>query len=277
MSYLNGRVVVITGAGSGFGRLVAQKAAGRGARIVACDVNESALQETLESITSAGQAAMGQSADVTVATDLNSVVSAAVEAYDGVDVLINSAGIMPLAYYSDHAKALDAWHRCIDINFKGVLNGITAVYDQMIAQGRGHVVNLSSIYSNFPLAGAAVYGATKAAVNFLSDALRQESQGKIKVTTVRPTGIPITGISSEVVNIEAGASIVGLQGDVFAERLGAMMSGDGEAGWTNAGSIEYFMLSPELLCDQILYAIDQPWGVVISDLTVRASGEVFTV
>ena len=49
--------------------------------------------------------------------------------------------------------------RCIDINIKGVLNGIVAVYDTMIAQGRGHIVNLSSIYSNFPVVGAGVYGA----------------------------------------------------------------------------------------------------------------------
>ena len=277
MSYLHDRVVMITGAGNGFGKLVAEKAASRGAKIVACDIDEAALEQTLDAIINAGGAALGQRADVTVASELTALVTAAVDTFGSLDVLINNAGIMPLAYYSDHAEALEAWHRCIDINFKGVLNGITSVHDQMLAQGRGHVVNLSSIYSNFPLAGAAVYGATKAAVNFLSDALRQESQGRIKVTTIRPTGIPITGISSAVVNIQAGAGIVGTQGQVFAERLGAMMEGSGENGWSDQSSIEYFMLAPELLCDQILYAIDQPWGVVISDLTVRASGEVYTV
>ena len=62
-----------------------------------------------------------------------------------------------------------------------MLHGIVAVYDQMIEQGRGQVINLSSIYGNHPIYGAAVYGATKAAVNFLSESLRQESQGRIKV------------------------------------------------------------------------------------------------
>ena len=63
---------------------------------------------------------------------------------------------MPLAFYADHAQASAAWNRCIDINIKGVLNGIIAVHDVMIAQGRGHIVNLSSIYGNFPVVGAAV-------------------------------------------------------------------------------------------------------------------------
>ncbi len=277
MSHLQERVVMITGAGGGFGRLVASKAAARGARIVACDIDEAALAETLAAITAEGGVAMGQVGDVTVADDLVRLVAAAVDGYGAVDILINNAGIMPLAYYADHGEALDVWHRCIDINIKGVLNGTVAVHDQMMAQGRGHVVNLSSIYSNFPLKGAAVYGATKAAVNFLSDALRQESQGRIKVTTIRPTGIPLTGIGSAVVNMDAGAGIVGANAEAFGERFGALLEGSGEEGWTSPDSIEYFMLAPELLCDQILYAIDQPWGVVISDLTVRAGGEVYVV
>ncbi len=277
MSHLANRVVMITGAGSGFGRLVACKAAERGARIVACDIDEATLNETLALITDAGGTAMGKVADVTVAEDLSGLVAAAVAEYGAVDVLLNNAGTMPLAYYSDHAEALAAWHRCIDINIKGVLNGTVAVHDQMMQQGRGHIVNLSSIYSNFPLKGAAVYGATKAAVNFLSEALRQESQGRIKVTTVRPTGIPLTGIGSAVVNMEAGAGIVGVNAEAFGERFGAMLEGGGQPGWTDPESMEYFMLAPELLCDQILYAIDQPWGVVISDLTVRSSGEVYVV
>ena len=74
---------------------------------------------------------------------------------------------MPLAFHADHALAAAAWNRCIDINFKGVMHGIMAAHDPMINQGRGHIVNLSSIYSNFPVVGAGVYGATKAAVNFL--------------------------------------------------------------------------------------------------------------
>ena len=277
MSHIENRVIVITGAGGGFGRLVACRAAALGARIVAGDINEEELEITVDSIRSAGGQACGLRADVTNPDDMASLVEKAVDAFGSVDVLVNNAGIMPLAFFSDHQAALPAWHQCIDINFKGVLNGIVAAYDQMIAQGRGHIVNLSSIYSNFPVRGAAVYGATKAAVNYLSDSLRQESQGRIKVTTVRPTGIPLTGIGSAVVNVEAGVGIVGSNAEAFAERFESMLEGTMPTELSSADNVEYFMLAPELLADQILYAIDQPWGVSISDLTVRASGEMYVL
>ena len=277
MSHIQGRVIAITGAGGGFGRLVASKAAERGGLIAACDINGDELEQTVEAITAAGGSALAVKGDVTQAGDMAALVAAAVERYGCLDVMVNNAGTMPLAYFADHANALDAWHRCIDINLKGVLNGITAAYDQMISQGRGHIINLSSIYSNFPLKGAAVYGATKAAVNFLSEALRQESHGKIKVTTVRPTGIPITGIGSAVVNMEAGAGIVGTNADAFDERFVALLEGGGREEWNDPTNIEYFMLAPDLLADQIIYAMDQPWGVSIADLTVRASGDLFVV
>lgn len=212
MSYPKDKVVMITGAASGFGRLVACKVAARGACVVGGDVNEAELaRNTVEMVTSTDGRMVGLRADVRDPADMSAMVLAALEQFGKVDVLINNAGIMPLAFFADHNEAAAAWNHCIDINFKGVLNGICAVHDQMIAQGAGHIVNLSSIYGNYPVRGAAVYGATKAAVSFISEALRQEPQGRIKVTTIRPTGIPTTGISSGVVNFDAGAGIVGAQ------------------------------------------------------------------
>ena len=200
MSNVAGKVVVITGGGSGFGRLVSQKSASLGAKVVAADIDEKSVEETVTSIANAGGDAIAVTADVTDLGQMRTLATRAVEAFGAIDVMVNNAGVMPLAFYSDHENAADAWARCIDINIKGVLFGTIAVYDQMIAQGRGHVINLSSIYGNQPVAGAAVYGASKAAVNFLSDALRQESQGKIKVTTIRPTGVPGTALGEGVIN-----------------------------------------------------------------------------
>jgi NADP-dependent 3-hydroxy acid dehydrogenase YdfG len=196
-----------------------------------------------------------------------------VEQFGRVDVMVNNAGVMPLAFYADHGEALGAWHRCIDINIKGVLNGTVAVYDQMIEQGRGHIVNLSSIYGNFPVVGAAVYGATKAAVNFLSEALRVESQGRIKVTIVKPTGVPGTNLGAAIINPEAIVGILGQNAAAYMQLAQADARGELSAVQTDPERIEYFALEPAYLADQIVYAINQPWGVSVGDITIRASGD----
>ncbi len=275
MNYLDGKVIVITGAGSGFGRLVAEMTAARGARVVAADIDEVAVRDVVEGIVATGGAATHRRADVTLRSEINELAAFAVDTFGALDVMVNNAGVMPLAFFSDHALAADAWDRCIDINFRGVLNGITAVYDQMITQGRGQIVNISSIYGNFPNAGAAVYGATKAAVNVLSDALRMESQGKIKVTTVRPTGVPGTGLGAGVLNLDALVGILGANTASYMDSIVAHMSGTLPDALADVDRVTYWTISPEQLAEQVVYVIDQPWGVSISDITVRASGEEF--
>ncbi|MCR9277204.1 MAG: SDR family oxidoreductase [Pseudomonadaceae bacterium] len=273
MSYLNGKVVVITGAGGGFGRLVAEKSAARGAKIVGADINAEALLETQARVEAAGGSARTEVTDVSDLGQMKSLARAALEAFGQIDIWINNAGIMPLAFFSDHEQAVDAWSRCIDINIKGVMNGIIAAHDPMIEAGRGHVVNLSSIYSNFPVVGAAVYGASKAAVNFLSESLRVETQGKIKVTIVRPTGVPATGLAGAVVNPDAVVGILGQNTAAYGQQMAAFATGDLPAELADSDNVEYLSLAPEHLADQIIYAIDQPWGVSIGDITVRASGD----
>ncbi|MEO1064137.1 MAG: SDR family oxidoreductase [Actinomycetota bacterium] len=271
--HISGKVIVVTGAASGFGRLLTAKLSAAGASVVATDVAEEALLESVDEATSAGGTASAHVADVTDLAAMRSVVATAVERFGAVDVIINNAGVMPLAFYADHARAAEAWDRCIDVNLKGVLNGIIAAHDQMIEQGRGHVVNLSSIYGNHPVAGAAVYGATKAAVSFLSDALRVESQGRIKVTTIRPTGVPGTGLGEGIVNPEAIGGILGTALPEYMGQVMAVAAGEGAPEQVDPDRIEYLVLDPELLADQIVHTIDQPWGVSISDVTVRASGD----
>jgi NADP-dependent 3-hydroxy acid dehydrogenase YdfG len=215
---------------------------------------------------------------VTDRADTNELAAFAVETFGAIDVLVNSAGTMPLAFCADHAAAAEAWDRCIDVNFKGVLHGITAVHDQMIAQGRGHIVNISSIYGNAPVVGAGVYGATKAAVNVLSESLRAESQGRIKVTVVRPTGVPGTGLGASIVNGEAIVGLLGQNMDRFRERATAIFGGSDaaeHASLKDPEHIEYWAISPQELAAQVVYVIDQPWGISISDITVRASGEQY--
>ncbi len=277
MSHLQGRVVIVTGGGGGFGRLVSQLAAARGAKIAVADIDLDAAEETVALIEEFEGEAFAQQVDVVNFDDLAALANSALERYGAIDIMVNNAGTMPLSYVADHNVALDAWHRCIDINFKGVLNGMAAVHDAMIDQGRGQIINMSSIYGNYPVKGAAIYGATKAAVNFLSESLRQESQGKIKVTTIRPTGVPTTGLGAGVINGDAIAGILGDGGDEFMERFAAIMGGEYPEEWTDVEDIGYFSLAPEELAEQIIYAMDQPWGVSISDLTVRASGDMYMI
>ncbi len=276
-NHIEGKVIVITGGAGGFGRLVSQKTAALGAKVVAADVNQAELDVTVKSITEAGGEAIGVVADVTDRAQMKNLASRAIESFGAIDVMVNNAGVMPLAFYADHEIAADAWDRCIDINMKGVLNGIIAVHDQMIEQGRGHVVNISSIYGNYPVSGAAVYGATKAAVNVLSESLRQESLGKIKVTTIRPTGVPLTGLGAGVLNPEAVGGILGAGQAEFMATFEKMLGDNPPEGLADPDDIRYFSLSPELLADQIVFAINQPWGVSIGDLTVRASGDGYII
>jgi NADP-dependent 3-hydroxy acid dehydrogenase YdfG len=273
--HLDGKVVVVTGAGSGFGRLVAQMTAARGARVVAADVDGESAAATVASITAAGGEARAFAVDVTDRAAMHALAQHAVAEFGAIDVMVNNAGVMPLAFLRDHAVAADAWDRCIDINFKGVLNGIAAVHDQMIAQGRGHVVNISSIYGNYPNAGAGVYTATKAAVNVLSETLRVESQGRIKVTIVRPTGVPATNLSASVVNAEGIIGILGERAESFMGHVIEAATGTLPEGLADRDDIRYWTISPEDLAEQIVYVIDQPWGVSISEITVRASGEQY--
>lgn len=271
--HLDGRVVVITGGAGGFGRLLARGASARGAKVVVSDVDRGGIDEVVDELRAQGGEALGVPADVTDLGEMHALVAAAVAEFGAVDVLVNNAGVMPLAFISDHEQAAPAWARCIDINIKGVLHGMIAAHDQMIAQGRGHVVNLSSIYGNRPVAGAAVYGATKAAVNTMSEAFRVETQGKIKVTIVKPTGVPDTGLAGGVVN---PAAVVGILGQNSGEYLPALM-GDRSPAQEDRDDVQYAVLGPEDLVDQILYAIDQPWGVSIGDITVRATGDRYVI
>jgi NADP-dependent 3-hydroxy acid dehydrogenase YdfG len=270
--HIAGKSVIITGAGSGFGRLTAQKLAAGGARLTCVDVNGEAAEQTAAAIRAACGTAQTIEADVTSIEDMRRAAAAAVDAYGAIDVMVNNAGVMPLAFLADHESALPAWQRCIDINFKGVMHGTLAVYDQMVAQGRGHIVNLSSIYGNRPAAGAAVYGATKAAVDYFSHALRQEARGKIKVTVIKPTGVMATGLMGTVVNPAAGVGLIGHNVAAFYEDFGKVQAGD-PGDLTDIDSPGFAFLTPEPIADAIVHTIDQPWGVAISDVTVRAAGE----
>lgn len=273
-NYVEGKVIIITGASSGFGKLTAKRAAEMGGKIVLAARSEEKLKETVAEIKAAGGEASYIVTDVAKKDDVFAMAKFAVDTYGRIDVLVNNAGTMPLAFFSEHEQALDKWEQCIDISIKGTIFGISAVYDQMIKQGQGQVINVSSIYANFPVAGAGVYQVAKMGVQYLAESLRSECQGKIKVTTIKPTGFMKTNLSSSVVDQMAMMPAV-------ADPLEILSNWVEEAplrpDFHDINSMTYNDPDPQVLADNIIYAINQPWGVSIGDLTVRASGESFVI
>lgn len=273
-NYVEGKVIIITGASSGFGKLTAKRAAEMGGKIVLAARSEEKLKETVAEIKAAGGEASYIVTDVAKKDDVFAMAKFAVDTYGRIDVLVNNAGTMPLAFFSEHEQALDKWEQCIDISIKGTIFGISAVYDQMIKQGQGQVINVSSIYANFPVAGAGVYQVAKMGVQYLAESLRSECQGKIKVTTIKPTGFMKTNLSSSVVDQMAMMPAVAGPLEILSHWVEeAPLRPD----FHDINSMTYNDPDPQVLADNIIYAINQPWGVSIGDLTVRASGESFVI
>ena len=273
-NYVEGKVIIITGASSGFGKLTAKRAAEMGGKIVLAARSEEKLKETVAEIKAAGGEASYIVTDVAKKDDVFAMAKFAVDTYGRIDVLVNNAGTMPLAFFSEHEQALDKWEQCIDISIKGTIFGISAVYDQMIKQGQGQVINVSSIYANFPVAGAGVYQVAKMGVQYLAESLRSECQGKIKVTTIKPTGFMKTNLSSSVVDQMAMMPAVAGPLEILSNWVEeAPLRPD----FHDINSMTYNDPDPQVLADNIIYAINQPWGVSIGDLTVRASGESYVI
>ncbi|MEU3712520.1 SDR family oxidoreductase [Streptomyces catenulae] len=178
------KVVAVTGASSGIGAATARRLAADGHRLFLGARRTDRLATLTEEITAAGGTAAYRRLDVTDADDVRAFVSAAHERHGRVDVLVNNAGVMPLSPLD--ALRTDEWDRMIDVNVRGVLHGIAAALPLMRAQGGGHLVTLASVGAYEVSPTAAVYCATKFAVRAISEGLRQESAGTVRVTLVSP-------------------------------------------------------------------------------------------
>ena len=136
-------VVVITGASSGIGEETARLLASHGARVVAVARREDRLQRLVADIEAAGGTAVAVTADVTSIEDMQRVASTARDTYGRLDVWVNNAGVMPLSPVA--MNLIDEWNWMVDVNIKGVFNGVAAAQPIMREQGAGHFVNVSSV------------------------------------------------------------------------------------------------------------------------------------
>src|SRR5262245_39944418 len=162
---LDGKVALITGAGSGMGRCAAELFASEGARIVVADYVEDAGRATADAVAGNGGEATFVRADVSVATDCDAMVRHAVETFGGLHVLYNNAGVFP----ADDGGALDTpestWDRVMEINLKGVWLGCRAGIPAMLASGGGSIVNVASFVAYVGAATAQIaYTASKGGV-----------------------------------------------------------------------------------------------------------------
>jgi NAD(P)-dependent dehydrogenase (short-subunit alcohol dehydrogenase family) len=138
------KVAVITGAGSGMGRVAAEMFAAEGAKVVAAEYDEQAGSETVDLITGVGGDAVFVRTDVSNETDAAAMVAAAMDRYGRIDVLYNNAGIMPEADHSVVDTDVAVWDQVMAVNLRGVFLGCKYAIPRMVEQGSGSVINISS-------------------------------------------------------------------------------------------------------------------------------------
>lgn len=184
---LLGQVALVTGASSGIGRAIATALAKAGASVGLAARRLDRLEELSASLRATyGSRVCAVATDVTKRSEVKAFVAEACEKLGGpVDILVNNAGVM---HYTKMGNLMeDQWEQAVDVNCKGVLNGIGAVLGPMLARGQGHIVNTSSDAGRKVFAGLAVYSGTKFFVEAVSQGLRLECAGTgVKVTTVQP-------------------------------------------------------------------------------------------
>jgi NADP-dependent 3-hydroxy acid dehydrogenase YdfG len=235
----NTKTVLITGASSGLGEATARRLAGLGHHLVVGARRTDRLNALADELRSEGATVSAVELDVTSLPSMRAFAEAALAEHHHIDVLINNAGVMPLSPMADLRIA--EWEQMIDVNLRGVLYGIAAVLPQMRSQGRGHIVNISSVSGHRVDPTAAVYSATKFAVAALSEGLRQESPD-IRVTVVSP----------------------GLTRSELTDR-----GGDPVAQAAARAAAEQLAIPAVAIADAIAYAISQPEDVDVNELIIR--------
>jgi 3-oxoacyl-[acyl-carrier protein] reductase len=192
MRRFEGKVVVITGGGAGIGRTYAHRFAEEGASLVIGDTDPMAAERVAKEVAAIGQQGVGVTMDVTDADAADRMATAALEAFGGIDVLVNNAGVhlhhAQLPYTRD---ALPAWRRVLDVNVIGALTCTVACRDGMQTRGGGSVINHSSMAAYM---GGGAYGVSKLALNALTVSLAQE---------LAPHHIRVNGIAPGLVDSEA--------------------------------------------------------------------------
>jgi NADP-dependent 3-hydroxy acid dehydrogenase YdfG len=234
-------VIAITGASSGIGEATARHLATRGARLVIGARRMDRLEALADEIRQDGGEVVTVEVDVTRRADLQRLVQTAVDRFGRLDVLVSNAGVSKLGPLAD--GDVDGWSAMIDVNLRGVLNGIAAAMPVFRRQGNGHFVTTVSTAGLKIVPDMAVYAASKNAVRTLMESLRQEStDGVIRTTSVSP-GFVRTELGDSIDDPDARARI--------------------------RSNMDAIGLSPEAVARAVAFAIEQPRDVEIGEIVIR--------
>lgn len=215
MKQLDGRLVLITGAGSGIGRETALAFAREGARVIATDLRADAAAETAAMIADAGGSAAHYAVDVTDPEAMKALAAQVERGHGVIDVLVNNAGIGAAGRFLD--STLATWKKVFDINLMGVVHGCHAFLPAMVARGQGgHVVNLASLAAYVAAADMPVYCSSKYAVLGFTESLRADmARHGIGVTAICPGVINTNIIKGTIMEGDMGRAGVRDKVDAF--------------------------------------------------------------
>lgn len=180
------KTAIVTGASSGIGKAIAEKLAAEKMNVVLVARSKDILISIAEELTNKyNTKVIAIPTDISKQSEVETMVKQAEEAFGTVDVYVNNAGLMLDAAVIE--GALEEWEQMVDVNIKGVLYGLHQVIPNMIAQKRGHIINISSVSGHEVTKKSTVYSATKFAVRAISMGLEKElAHTGVKVTNISP-------------------------------------------------------------------------------------------
>jgi len=198
------KTIIVTGGGNGMGRELVLQLLERGSRVVALDVNSSALEETAKLASEWADFLLVYSVDITNKEAVEKVVKTIIDQHHFVDGIINNAGIIqPFIDLND--LNYDLIERVMNVNFFGTLYITKSVLPHLLKRPEAHIVNISSMGGFLPVPGQTIYGATKAAVKLMTEGLAQELKDtNVKVSVVFPGAVGTNIMQNSGVTMPGG-------------------------------------------------------------------------